>query len=165
MKKWQEESLKRRDELVDVLEINLDWRMHQISDGQRKKVQIMLALLKPFKLLLIDEFLNELDVVIRDKFFKYVDKECKLRNSSVIYATHIFDNLDKWADKVIYISNGNCSNIEDIDKFNTSSNLFESVKNKILNDKNIKNNNIIELIDPIKFGPQYGYDNGRSSNF
>ena len=55
--------------------------------------------------------------------------------------------------------------VEDIDKFNTSSNLFESVKNKILNDKNIKNNNIIELIDPIKFGPQYGYDNGRSSNF
>ena len=37
MKRWQNDNLDRRNELVDVLEINLDWRMHQVSDGQRKK--------------------------------------------------------------------------------------------------------------------------------
>ena len=50
MKKWQDENLERRDELVRVLGINLDWRMHECSDGQRKKVRIMLKLLRPFKL-------------------------------------------------------------------------------------------------------------------
>ena len=84
--------------------------MHKVSDGQRKRVQkIMLALLKPFKLLIIDEFLNELDVVIRDRFFSYLNKECELRNGAIIYATHIFDNLEKWINKVIYISNGVCT--------------------------------------------------------
>ena len=68
MKVWQTDNLERRNELVKVLDINLDWKMHQVSDGQRKRVQIMLALLRPFKLLIIDEFLNELDVVIRYKF-------------------------------------------------------------------------------------------------
>ena len=36
MKKWQDENLERRDELVRVLGINLDWRMH--CDGQARCV-------------------------------------------------------------------------------------------------------------------------------
>ena len=40
MKKWQEENIVRRNELIQVLEINLDWKMHQVSDGQRKRVQL-----------------------------------------------------------------------------------------------------------------------------
>ena len=93
MKKWQNENIDRRDELVKILDIDLDWKMHQVSDGQRKRVQIMLGLLKPFKFLIIDEFLNELDVVIRDRFFKYLTKECKMRNGAIIYATHVFDDF------------------------------------------------------------------------
>ena len=81
MKIWQNENIERRDELVKVLDINLDWKMHQVSDGQRKRVQIMLALLKPYKLLVIDEFLNELDVVIRDRFKKYKNNENLIRLS------------------------------------------------------------------------------------
>ena len=45
-KKLQEKYKERRNQLVEVLEINLDWKMHKISDGQRKRVQIMLSLLK-----------------------------------------------------------------------------------------------------------------------
>ena len=163
MKTWQEDHIQRRDELVEVLEIDLDWKMHQVSDGQRKRVQIMLALLRPFKLLIIDEFLNELDVVIRDNFFKYLEKECKIRKSSIIYATHIFDDLDKWSDKVVYITNGTCEKKINMKEFNTSNNLFQSVKKKIINDKN-RCKEKIEIIDPLKFGPQHGYDSGRSSN-
>ena len=117
MKKWQQENIKRRDELVKILDIDLDWKMHQVSDGQRKRVQIMLGLLKPFKFLLIDEFLNDLDVVIRDRFFNYLTKECKLRNGAIIYATHVFDNLYNWANNVIYMSNGECTNCENMENF------------------------------------------------
>ena len=123
----------------------------------------MLALLKPFKLVLIDEFLNELDVVIRDKFFKYLNKECQERRASIIYATHIFDNIEKWADSIIYMTNGHCSNKELINDFIKSDSLFESVKDKILEDK-YKNSEDINYIDPLKFGPQYGYGDGRSNN-
>ena len=162
MKKWQDDNIQRRDELVKVLDINLDWKMHKVSDGQRKRVQIMLALLKPFKLLIIDEFLNELDVVVRDRFYKYLTKECKLRNGAIIYATHIFDNLDKWANKVIYISKGSCREKISMDEFNKSDNLFESVKNEISKDYDDNCDDTLS-IDPLKFGPQFGYGSGRSS--
>ena len=35
--------------------IDPEWRMHQISDGQRRRVQIFLGLIRPFKILLMDE--------------------------------------------------------------------------------------------------------------
>ena len=84
MGKWQEENLERRNELVRVLGINLDWRMHECSDGQRKKVRIMIKLLKPFQLCIIDEFAADLDIFSRARFFDYLSVECKARGASVV---------------------------------------------------------------------------------
>lgn len=48
----------RRQRLVELLDIDLEWRMHRVSDGQRRRVQICMGLLKPFKILLLDEVCN-----------------------------------------------------------------------------------------------------------
>ena len=40
---------KRRDKLIELLDIDLQWRMHKVSDGQRRRVQICLGLLHPYK--------------------------------------------------------------------------------------------------------------------
>ncbi len=163
MKKWQEDNIERRDELVRVLEINLDWKMHEVSDGQRKKVQILLALLKPFKLLVIDEFLNELDIIVRDNLLQYIDKEIKIRNGVFIYATHIFDNLDKFMNKILFIDDGTTGEIEELKLFNINNNLFSNIKNKFIEmGINIPENN--EKVDPRKFGSHYGYSHGRSED-
>ena len=45
----------RRQHLVDLLDIDLNWHLHRVSDGQRRRVQICMGLLKPFKVLLLDE--------------------------------------------------------------------------------------------------------------
>lgn len=103
MKKWQDENPERRDELVRVLGINLDWKMHECSDGQRKKVRIMIKLLRPFQLCIIDEFAADLDIFSRSRFFDYLAEECEKRGASVIYATHIFDNADSWATHAMFM--------------------------------------------------------------
>lgn len=103
MAKWQEEHLERRDELVRILGINLDWRMHECSDGQRKKVRIMIKLLRPFQLCIIDEFAADLDIFSRTRFFDYLSAECEKRGASVVYATHIFDNADSWGSHVAFM--------------------------------------------------------------
>mmetsp|Transcript_1829 Transcript_1829/g.4375 ORF Transcript_1829/g.4375 Transcript_1829/m.4375 type:complete len:378 (-) Transcript_1829:532-1665(-) len=103
MARWQEQNLARRDELVRVLGINLNWRMHECSDGQRKKVRIMIKLLRPFRLCIIDEFAADLDIFSRNRFFKYLTKECKERGASVVYATHIFDQADSWASHIAFM--------------------------------------------------------------
>ena len=103
MSTWQEEHKARRDELVRVLGINLNWRMHECSDGQRKKVRIMIKLLRPFQLCIIDEFTADLDIFSRTRFFDYLSKECAERGASVVYATHIFDQADSWASHVAFM--------------------------------------------------------------
>lgn len=39
----------RRETLIELLDIDLQWRMHKVSDGQRRRVQICMGLLHPFK--------------------------------------------------------------------------------------------------------------------
>mmetsp|Transcript_10465 Transcript_10465/g.18541 ORF Transcript_10465/g.18541 Transcript_10465/m.18541 type:complete len:357 (+) Transcript_10465:65-1135(+) len=103
MAKWQEQFPERRDELVRVLGINMNWRMHECSDGQRKKVRIMIKLLRPFQLCVIDEFAADLDIFSRKRFFDYLTKECEERNASVVYCTHIFDQADEWASHIMFM--------------------------------------------------------------
>ena len=103
MAKWQEDNKERRDELVRVMGINLDWRMHECSDGQRKKVRIMIKLLRPFKLCLIDEFAADLDIFSRKRLFDYFSDQCARFGASVVYATHIFDQADDWASHIAFM--------------------------------------------------------------
>jgi CCR4-NOT complex subunit CAF16 len=45
----------RRDHLLDILDVDLDWRMHTISDGERRRVQLCMGLMAPWDVLLLDE--------------------------------------------------------------------------------------------------------------
>jgi CCR4-NOT complex subunit CAF16 len=45
----------RRDRLLDILDIDLDWHMHQISDGERRRVQLCFGLMVEWDVLLLDE--------------------------------------------------------------------------------------------------------------
>ncbi|XP_030960452.1 ABC transporter I family member 20 [Quercus lobata] len=96
----------RRDELIKVLDINLSWRMHKVSDGQRRRVQICMGLLKPFKVLLLDEITVDLDVLARADLLKFLRKECEERGATIIYATHIFDGLENWPSHIVYVAHG-----------------------------------------------------------
>jgi len=96
----------RRDHLIKVLDIDPDWRMHNVSDGQRKRVMILLKLLRPYKVLLLDEVTTHLDVISRQDFLTFLREETEQRGATIIYATHIFDGLEDWATHLVHLSNG-----------------------------------------------------------
>nr|AIU41667.1 ABC transporter family protein [Hevea brasiliensis] len=96
----------RRAELIKVLDIDLSWRMHKVSDGQRRRVQICMGLLRPFKVLLLDEITVDLDVLARADLLKFLRKECEERGATIIYATHIFDGLEEWPTHIVYVAHG-----------------------------------------------------------
>lgn len=45
----------RRDKLLDILDVDLDWHMHMISDGERRRVQLVMGLMGEWDVLLLDE--------------------------------------------------------------------------------------------------------------
>ncbi|KAK4803359.1 hypothetical protein SAY86_001562 [Trapa natans] len=121
----------RRDKLIDLLDINLQWRMHKVSDGQRRRVQICMGLLHPFKVLLLDEVTVDLDVVTRLDFLDFLKEECDERGATIVYATHIFDGLETWATHLVYIQDGELKRtreITQVDELKHSGNLHSTVE-------------------------------------
>lgn len=112
----------RREELIKVLGVDLSWRMHKVSDGQRRRVQICMGLLKPFKVLLLDEITVDLDVLARADLMAFLKKECRERGATIIYATHIFDGLEDWPSHILYVARGKLQLAMPMDKVKEISN-------------------------------------------
>jgi CCR4-NOT complex subunit CAF16 len=96
----------REDELVKVLDIDLDWRMHAVSDGERRRVQLAMGLVRPWRILLLDEITVDLDLLSRSNFLGFLKKETETRECTIVYATHILDNLAEWPTHLVHMSLG-----------------------------------------------------------
>ncbi|CAI5520696.1 unnamed protein product [Closterium sp. Naga37s-1] len=107
----------RRDKLIKVLDIDLEWRMHKVSDGQRRRVQIAMGLLKPFKVLLLDEITVDLDVLGRADLMSFLREECEQRGATIVYATHIFDGLQAWPTHIAYVAKGRLQFTKQLSEF------------------------------------------------
>ncbi|KAI3968804.1 hypothetical protein MKX01_028954 [Papaver californicum] len=121
----------RREKLIDLLDIDLQWRMHKVSDGQRRRVQICMGLLHPFQVLLLDEVTVDLDVVARLDLLDFFKEECEERGATIVYATHIFDGLETWATDLAYIQDGELRKSEkllDLQELKSATNLLSVVE-------------------------------------
>ena len=96
----------RRDRLIEVLGVDLEWHMHAVSDGQRRRVQLLLGLLRPRELLLLDEITTDLDLIARMDLLAFLREESEQRGTTILYATHIFDALAEWATDLLYLVAG-----------------------------------------------------------
>ncbi|KAI5924135.1 CCR4-Not complex subunit Caf16 [Camillea tinctor] len=96
----------RRDELVAVLDIDVAWRMSRVSDGERRRVQLAMGLVRPWTVLLLDEITVDLDVLSRAEFLAWLKRETELRDCTIVYATHILDNLAGWPTHLVHMHLG-----------------------------------------------------------
>ncbi|KAG6861595.1 hypothetical protein C0995_014502 [Termitomyces sp. Mi166 len=114
----------RRDRLLDILDVDLDWHMHQISDGERRRVQLCFGLMVPWDVLLLDEVTVDLDVLVRDDLLKFLKTDSEQRGATILCnqpllhltssakmkygldATHIFDGLNNFPTHVTHMRLG-----------------------------------------------------------
>lgn len=107
----------RRDELVRILDIDLRWRMHAVSDGERRRVQLAMGLLRPWQVLLLDEITVDLDLLSRSNFLSWLKQETESRPCTIVYATHILDNLAQWPTHLVHMHLGNVRQAGPIEEF------------------------------------------------
>ncbi len=116
----------RQAELVELLGVDPTWHMHRVSDGQRKRVQLLLGLLRPSRLLLLDEVTTDLDVVARADLLKFMKRETTTRGATILYATHILDGLDAWATHMAFIDRGELKLLARLDQIKELEELREA---------------------------------------
>jgi CCR4-NOT complex subunit CAF16 len=97
---------RRRARALEILDVDPAWRMHQVSDGQRRRVQILLDLERALSVILLDEVTAELDVLARADLLGFLREESETRAVTVVYASHVLDGLGEFATHVLFLSPG-----------------------------------------------------------
>jgi CCR4-NOT complex subunit CAF16 len=111
----------RKEELVSILDIDLRWRMHAVSDGERRRVQLAMGLLRPWTILLLDEITVDLDLLSRRNFLEFLKKETATRPCTIVYATHILDNLADWPTHLVHMHLGKVKEWGSMENFDMKS--------------------------------------------
>ena len=62
--------------------------MHQISDGERRRVQLCMGLMTEWDVLLLDEVTVDLDVLVRSELIDYLVQESETRGATIVCTLH-----------------------------------------------------------------------------
>jgi len=93
------------NEYLKLFKLDINKCPIELSEGMKVKFNLVLALSHHAKLLVLDEPTSGLDPFSRDEILE-VFKELKKRGTAILFSTHITSDLEKCADDIIYISNG-----------------------------------------------------------
>ena len=91
----------------------------ELSNGMKIKYALALALSHQAELLILDEPTSGLDPVNREEL---VEVFLKLRDEgkTIFFSTHITSDLEKCADRILFLQNGKLKADEDLDAFRTA---------------------------------------------
>ena len=100
---WEEEKYRHYLSLFGLDETK---RVRELSDGIRVKYLIALALSHQAKLLILDEPTSGLDPVSRDELTELFRAIVADGSRSILFSTHITSDLEKCADHITFIKDG-----------------------------------------------------------
>ena len=103
----------RLHELSEIMELELNRRISDLSYGNKKKVGIVQGLLHSPKLLFLDEPTAGLDPLMQRKFFDLIRKE-NARGVTVFFSSHILGEVQRLCTRVGIIREGSIAEISDI---------------------------------------------------
>ena len=90
---------------LTVFNLDENKKIMELSEGMKVKFYLTLALSHHAKLLILDEPTSGLDPVSRDEMNEIFRKLAK-KGVAILFSTHITSFLDKCADTITYIKNG-----------------------------------------------------------
>ena len=89
--------------VAELFMIDMTWRVRSISTGQRKRVQLLLRLVPFREVIFLDEATSDLDMPTRIKFLAFLQHLSRKRRVSIIYCSHIYEDLMWWGDHALFL--------------------------------------------------------------
>jgi len=94
-------------DLLNQFGLDRKKKVKELSRGMKVKLQIAVALSHDATLLILDEPTSGLDPVAREEICDLLCEFISDENKSVLFSTHITSDLEKIADYITFILNGN----------------------------------------------------------
>lgn len=101
--KWNEQVFHR---YVNQFQLPLNKQIKHLSKGMKMKFSLAIALSHDAELLIMDEPTSGLDPLIREELLEILQSLLQDENKSIFFSTHITSDLDKIADYITFIYNG-----------------------------------------------------------
>lgn len=102
-KKWDDTRFK---EYLKRFGLSESQKIKTYSRGMSMKLAIAVALSHDSKLLILDEATSGLDPIMRDEILDVLLEFVKQENHSILLSSHITSDLEKIADYIVFIHNG-----------------------------------------------------------
>ncbi len=106
-------------------------KFKELSNGMKVKYLLALALSHHAKLLILDEPTSGLDPVSRDELLHIFKRIVADGKRGILFSTHITSDLDRCADDITYIQNGNVLKSADKETFLRSFEHLRTPEDKI----------------------------------
>lgn len=97
--------------------IDKDLKVKELSRGMKIKLMLAIALSHSAKLLILDEPTSGLDPSMRDEFVGLISKFMKEEDNTVLFSTHITQDLEVIADYIVFIDSGEIVLAKEKDEF------------------------------------------------
>lgn len=110
---YKKDCSKRIKELAEILDLDLNKKIDDLSFGNKKKVGIVQGLLHDPKLIILDEPTSGLDPLMQQKFFDLLKEENK-KGKTILFSSHILSEVQKMCDRVAIIKEGRLIKLEKI---------------------------------------------------
>ena len=142
----------RRKELVKKFELDEKKKIEDLSLGNLKKLGIILAFMHEPKLLILDEPTSGLDPIMQNVLFDLL-KEEKDKGNTILYSTHILNEVSKICDRVGIIKDGKLIKIDTIENINSNNQPIITIVSKDIKQiiKEMQIQPIQEEMNVIKF--------------
>lgn len=110
---YEKDCTKRMKELADIMELDLNKSIEDLSYGNKKKVGIVQGLLHQPKLIILDEPTGGLDPLMQQKFFNLMREENE-KGATIFFSSHILGEVQALCNRVAIIRDGSIIEIVDI---------------------------------------------------
>ncbi len=110
--------VKRRDDLIDRMELDPTGKIKKMSKGMKQKLAIVTAFMHDPSVYILDEPTSGLDPFMQNIFMDLLDGE-KERGKTIMMSSHIFEEVQRSCDRAGIIQDGRIVAIEDIQALNS----------------------------------------------
>lgn len=90
----------------DLFNLKLDMKIKELSKGMRAKFSLALAMSHNPDLLILDEPTSGLDPIVRNQLLEILNELAQQKGTTIFFSSHITDDIEKIAQKIIYLDNG-----------------------------------------------------------
>ncbi len=134
----------RMHELADIMELDLNRRIEDLSFGNKKKVGIVQGLLHKPKLIILDEPTSGLDPLMQQKFFKLIEKENK-EGTTVLFSSHILSEVQHLCHRVAIIKEGRIVDVQDVKTLRENTYKKVQIKTTSFNQSFVEQLEVVDL--------------------